>query len=260
MYASGSRRASPAWPRSTLIIPALNEAPNLPHVLPRLPGFVTELIVVDGASTDGTIDVARSLVPWATVVAQDGRGKGDAIRAGIRRASGDWVFLMDADGSHAMEELEGLARALADGYDVVHGSRFLPGGGSEDLTEVRRVGNRALTLATNVLHRSRYTDVCYGLMGMQQRVARSIVIGCDDIIVEAEILCRVADLGFSVREVPSFEHRRLSGASHFNGLRIGLKNLGIIAKTRFERSAGPSSPGATSDGGRRAMTGQGPAP
>jgi glycosyltransferase involved in cell wall biosynthesis len=238
------RPGSEGRPSASLIIPALNEASNLPHVLSHVPEFVDELIVVDGASTDGTVGVARSLVPWATVLIQEGRGKGGAIRAGLREAKGDWVFLMDADGSHSMAELGALADGLSRGFDVVHGSRFLPGGGSEDLTFVRRVGNRALTAATNTVHRSRYTDVCYGLMGMQRHVAKSLRIECDDIVVEAEILCRVADLGYSVLEVPSFEGRRLSGSSHFNGFVIGVKNAAIILKTQFEQRSGSVAPRA----------------
>src|SRR5688500_16912424 len=81
------------------VIPARNEAPNLPHVLPKSPAWVDEVILVDGRSTDGTVAAARQLYPDIRVVDQEGRGKGAALRAGFAAASGDIVVMLDADGS-----------------------------------------------------------------------------------------------------------------------------------------------------------------
>src|SRR3954463_9581212 len=83
----------------SVVIPALNEAENLPHVLPRLPAGLHEVIVVDGHSTDGTIEVARRLRPDVRVVMQTGKGKGNALTAGFAAATGDIFVTLDADGS-----------------------------------------------------------------------------------------------------------------------------------------------------------------
>ena len=89
----GPRKAS-----VTVLVPARNQAKNLQHVLPKIPAFVDEVIVIDGHSSDDTIAVAQSLLPNVRILEQVGRGKGDAIRLGLEEAKGDIIVLMDADG------------------------------------------------------------------------------------------------------------------------------------------------------------------
>src|SRR5258708_5010549 len=83
--------------RVSVVIPALNEVDNLAHVLPRIPLWVDEILLVDGNSTDGTPEVAKQLRPTVRVIYQEGRGKGDALRAGFAQATGDIVVMLDAD-------------------------------------------------------------------------------------------------------------------------------------------------------------------
>ena len=116
-------------PTITLIILALNEERNLPHVLPRIPPIVDEVLLVDGHSTDNTIALAKELCPRIRIVFQGGKGKGDAIRCGIKSATGDIAVTLDADGSMTPEEIERyaddpcliIAPALREGK-VVYGS------------------------------------------------------------------------------------------------------------------------------------------
>src|SRR5262245_62878827 len=89
----------PSYPRVSVIIPALNEAENLKYVLPRIPDWVDEVLLVDGNSTDATVAVARSLRPNIRIVQQQGRGKGAALRSGFASATGDIIVMLDADGS-----------------------------------------------------------------------------------------------------------------------------------------------------------------
>ena len=91
--------------RVTVVIPALNEADNLPHVLPRIPRWVHEVLIIDGNSSDGTVAVAESLLPQVRVVQQSGRGKGNALRAGFASATGDLIVMLDADGSMNPQEI-----------------------------------------------------------------------------------------------------------------------------------------------------------
>ena len=132
--------------RVSLIIPARNEARNIAWVLEQIPDSVTEVILVDGASTDVTLITARSYRPDIKVVAQDGVGKGSALRTGFLAATGDVIVMMDADGSMAPQEISHFLHFLANGYDFVKGSRFIAGGGSLDITPLRRLGNRFLLL------------------------------------------------------------------------------------------------------------------
>src|SRR5260370_5197968 len=104
-----------SYPRVSVIIPALNEAENLPHVLPVVVTSATEVILVDGHSIDSTIDVARHLLPDIKVVKQTGRGKGNALRCGIAKSTGDIVVTMDADGSADPREIPRFVEVLMAG-------------------------------------------------------------------------------------------------------------------------------------------------
>src|SRR5277367_877815 len=97
---SSDGEASPsAYPRVSVVIPARNEAPNLPFVLARLPADLFEAILVDGHSSDKTIAVARRCRPDIRVVHQGGVGKGNALACGFAAARGDVIVTLDADGS-----------------------------------------------------------------------------------------------------------------------------------------------------------------
>ena len=128
-------------PRVSVVIPTLNEAKNLPFVLPRIPEWVDEVIVVDGRSTDNTIEVARELLPEVVIVYQKGKGKGDALRAGFAAATGEIIVMLDADGSTEPAEIRAYVGALLAGADFAKGSRFIQGAGTSDMELLRRLGN-----------------------------------------------------------------------------------------------------------------------
>ena len=149
-------------PKITVVIPALNEARNLPHVFARLPSGLHEVIVVDGYSVDDTIATARRLRPDVRIVLQNRRGKGNALACGFAAASGDIIVMVDADGSADPAEIPRFVNTLLGGADFAKGTRFTQGGGSSDITRLRRIGNRMLGGLVNVLYRTRYSDLCYG--------------------------------------------------------------------------------------------------
>src|SRR5918997_913953 len=149
-------------PRVSVVVPTFNEAKNLPIVLSRLPADVHEVIVVDGHSIDGTVEVARSLRPDVRIVLLNRKGKGNAMACGFAHATGDVIVMLDADGSAAPEEIPLFVGALTEGADFAKGTRFATGGGSSDITRVRAWGNRWLNRLANMLFGTRYTDLCYG--------------------------------------------------------------------------------------------------
>lgn len=112
------------YPIISVIIPACNEAGNLPFVLPNIPSIVSEVILVDGHSIDDTVAVAQQLLPTIRIVKQAGKGKGDAIRAGVAACTGDIVIMLDADGSADPNEIPRFVEALIAGNDFAKGSRF----------------------------------------------------------------------------------------------------------------------------------------
>lgn len=224
----------------SVVVPARNEAPNLPHVLAALPEGLYEVILVDGHSDDGTVEVARALLPSITVVRQRGRGKGNALAAGFAAATGDVIVAIDADGSTDPAEIPALVAELRCGADYVKGSRYLAGGGSDDLTPVRSLGNRVLALAVNVLFGTRYTDLCYGYFGFWRRHLAALGLDCDGFEVETLLNIRAARAGLRIAEVPSFERTRIHGESNLNVVRDGVRILRTIVRERvaLERRAG----------------------
>ena len=136
----------------TVVIPTLNEEGSLLWVLEHLPSWVTEVVLVDGLSTDATRVLARRARPDVVVVHQFRRGKGAALRAGFAAATGEIVVMIDADGSTDPREMDRFVSSLEDGADFVKGSRHIGGGGSADITPIRSLGNRRLVGIANLLY------------------------------------------------------------------------------------------------------------
>ena len=144
-------------PKISVVICTFNEADNLPYVLPKIPDWVDEVILVDGHSTDNTVEVARKLRPDIRILYQPGRGKGDALKHGIGQASGDIIVTLDADGATDPEDMSKFIQPLLNGYDFAKGSRFIKGS-TEDKPRHRIVGNWVITLTFGLLFFKRYTS------------------------------------------------------------------------------------------------------
>jgi glycosyltransferase involved in cell wall biosynthesis len=226
----------------SIVIPTLNEAANLPHVFAELPADLHEVVLVDGFSTDGTVEAAKRLRPDIRVVLQRRRGKGDALACGFAAATGDVIVMLDADGSADPAEIPRFVDALVAGADFAKGTRFREDGGSSDLTTVRRTGNRALGWLFNALYRTRYTDLCYGYNAFWRDCLPVIAVDCPGFEVETLISVRVSRAGLKVAEVPSFERRRMHGESKLRTLRDGMRVLHIMVRERWRSGPGPEQP------------------
>ncbi|MFL5409564.1 MAG: glycosyltransferase family 2 protein, partial [Myxococcales bacterium] len=226
-----------ASPRVSVVIPTLNEAANIRHVLHTLPDDVHEVLLVDGGSHDGTVEVARECRPDLRVVPQPGRGKGDALAAGFAECTGEVVIMLDADGSADGKEIPRFVDALVAGADLVKGSRFIGGGGSSDLTPLRRAGNRFFCGLVNLLYGTRYSDLCYGFNAAWVPQLRSLKLDCTGFEVETVLSIRSAKSELRVTEVPSFEAPRLHGTSNLHTFRDGWRVLRAIF---HERRCGPA--------------------
>jgi glycosyltransferase involved in cell wall biosynthesis len=237
--------ADSARPRISIVVPARNEARNLEVVLPELPP-VHEVILVDGHSVDDTIEVARRVMPDIVVVQQTRKGKGNALVCGFAQATGDIIVMFDADGSADPAEIPAFVQTLLDGADFAKGSRFCPGGGSHDITRYRGLGNRGLNIFTNLLLKTRYTDLCYGYNAFWADIlsrislpdptigvaAPSGMLWGDGFEIETVLNCRIAAAQLDVREVPSVERLRIHGASNLNAIRDGLRVLKTILQEK----------------------------
>ena len=234
LYRRFARAAASAsrQPRISVVIPTMNEARNLPHVLREVP-LDYEIIVVDGGSTDGTPEIARSLRPDAIVMRQPNRGKGDALFAGFEAAHGDILVTLDADGSQRGREIRDFVRALLEGADFAKGSRMLKGGGSADLTRLRRMGNWGLGTAANMMHGTRLTDITYGFNAFWRHTLPYIVNDSNGFEGETIMCVRAARAGLKITEVPCYEDRRIHGESNLRTFRDGWRILSLIVNERF---------------------------
>jgi glycosyltransferase involved in cell wall biosynthesis len=237
---------SKAEPTVSIVIPAKNEALNLPRVLARLERHFHEVILVDGHSTDDTVQVARALRPGITIIRQTRKGKGNALACGFAQATGDFIVMLDADGSTDPAEIPRFVNALREGADFAKGSRFMPGAGSTDISRLRQCGNYFLNKIVNALYGTRYTDLCYGynafrrdclnimeLNGVEtENCDETTMLWGDGFEVETLINVRIAKAGLRVAEVPSFEQSRHFGASNLNAFSDGIRVLRTIHAER----------------------------
>ena len=240
--ANGRRSVAP---RVSIVIPAKNEARNLPSVLAKLPEDC-EIILVDGRSTDDTVNVTQRLRPDVVVITQTRHGKGNALACGFAATAGEFIVMIDADGSNDPDEIPRFVAALEDGADFAKGSRFLPGGGSADISAIRRVGNFGLNKIVNLRYGTPYTDLCYGYNAFRRHCLRVMKLNSPDIEgsepgqmlwgdgfeVETLITVRIAKAGLTVIEVPSFEAPRNYGTSNLNAFSDGLRVLRTIHAER----------------------------
>jgi glycosyltransferase involved in cell wall biosynthesis len=227
-----------------VVVPCLNEERNLPHVLSRLPEGLHEVILVDGGSVDRSVAVAREVLPSVTVLTQTRRGKGNALACGFAACTSDIVVMIDADGSTDPAEIPTFVQPLLDGADFAKGSRFLPGGGSHDITRLRRQGNYVLCAIVNRLFRTRFSDLCYGYNAFWRWTLPYIdlpktdaapgsageMLWGDGFEVETLINVRAAAARLTIAEVPSVEAARLHGVSNLNAFRDGRRVLSTILR------------------------------
>jgi glycosyltransferase involved in cell wall biosynthesis len=228
-------------PRVSVVVPTRNEARNLEVVLPAIAAVqppVHEIIVVDGKSVDGTVETAQRVLPGATVITQTRRGKGNAMACGFAAATGDVIVMFDADGSADPAEIPAFVAALVAGADFAKGSRFAAGGGSDDITLLRRTGNAGLNGVANALFGTSYTDLCYGynafwadllpLLDLPDPQAAAPVDGMlwgDGFEIETVLNCRVAAAGLKITEVPSVERQRIFGETNLRTFVDGTRVL-----------------------------------
>jgi glycosyltransferase involved in cell wall biosynthesis len=206
----------------------MNEAANLPGVFATIPEWVDEVVLVDGRSTDNSIEVAMELRPDVRVVLQGGMGKGDALVAGFGAATGDMIIAIDGDGSTDGGEIVRFVSALMSGADFAKGSRFGSGGDSDDITPFRRLGNKILNRTVNRLFKTSFTDLCYGYNAFWSRHLPNLALDSPGFEVETLMSIRAAEAGLRIYEVPSHERLRQHGASNLSAITDGWRIMRLI--------------------------------
>ena len=214
----------------SIIIPTLNEAKNIKYVFPFIPKYIDELVVIDGNSTDGTIEEILKFRNDAKIIIDKTPGKGSALIKGFSVATGDIIIMMDADGSHDPNEIPSLLEPVLNGYDVAKGSRLLPGGGSDDFTPFRRLGNKIFITMVNKMYGAEYTDLCYGYRAFKKEAIKKMCCKSHGFEIETEQSILMLKVGLKIKEVPSFEFKRKYGESRLHSFRDGWRILMIIVR------------------------------
>jgi len=201
--------------RVSVVIPAKNEETTICRVIQKVSSFADEILVIDGHSTDKTREAASKL--GATVILDNGKGKGAGLRQGIKAATGDILVFIDADGSHEAEDIPKLITPIAEGNaDMVVASRLR--GGSDEFhgtfdNVIRMFGGALVTLAIRKKWKAEITDCENGYRAIRRDVALSLELKRDDFVIEQEMVVNCLKMGYKVCEVPSHEYERQGGTS-----------------------------------------------
>jgi glycosyltransferase involved in cell wall biosynthesis len=214
-------------PIISVVIPTLNEAKNLPHLLPYLPmDWIDEVVLVDGRSTDNTIEVAKQLLPSIVVIEEKRHGKGIAMQSGFYASTGDIIITLDADGSNDPREIPRMITALLEGADMVKGTRFTSGGGTNDMSTVRKLGNKGLITLTNILFRASFTDLCYGYHAFWRYCLDQLDLSSQTgFEIDTGMYIQAWNNHLRLVETPSFEGYRFHGEGKLQTWKDGWRVL-----------------------------------
>ncbi|MCA9308104.1 glycosyltransferase family 2 protein [candidate division WWE3 bacterium] len=221
----------------SVIIPVYNEAKTLLQILQKVEAVEVskEIILVDDGSTDGSVDILKKLDSenrgYKIVFKSVNSGKGASLKEGFKVSTGDYVIVQDADLEYDPQDYKLLLAQIETGEKVVYGSRFY--GDYKDMTTLHYVGNKFLTLLTNILYGQSLSDMetCYKLIPGD--FARSITIKSQRFNFEPEITAKILKAGYHIKEVPI----TYKGRTHSEGKKItwrdGISAVTTLIKFRF---------------------------
>ncbi len=229
-------------PRITALLCTLNEADNLPFVLPKIPQWVDEVLVIDGHSTDNTVPLVRQLVPRARVVKQPSKGKGEALKLGVQEATGDIIVTLDADGATDPADMQRFIQPLLEGRDFAKGSRFV-NGTPRNRPWHRLMGNWIITYTFRAAFGGGYTDICSGYNAFWKAKFLKAVPPWPADVYENEpfINCRVRKGHLNVIEVPHSDGGRIAGEVKERSFWQGFKAIKTILRERLSKSRNGAS-------------------
>lgn len=210
--------------RVSIIIACKNEGSGIKKILESVKKYSDDIVVVDGHSNDGTEEIVKKFK--ASFFLDNKKGRGDAIKIGIKKAKGDILVFFDADGSHDEKDIPNLVKPiLKREADLVVGSRRT--GGSFDINVnltgiIRSAGCDFLVSLVNHKFKTSLTDILYSFRAIKALTARKLNLKSNDFCIEQEVVVSCLKNGYTVREIPSREKSRGWGKSKLHTL-MGIK-------------------------------------
>lgn len=224
----------------SVILPVFEEKGNIGPLVKKVKEVIAEdveIIVVDDGSADGTVDEID--LKLAKVLRHPhNRGKGAAMRTGIKEAQGEIIMFIDSDGQDDPSEIPILIKAISEGADFVIGSRFLGHLGKDAITGINFIGNKILTFLINVLFKVYITDSQASFKCFKADKLKNLPLESDRYEIETEMLIRSIIRGYKIKEIPIHRYQRKYGKSHLyevplGKLKFALRFIKTIIKGYF---------------------------
>lgn len=216
----------------SLIISVKNEAKTISQVIKRSKKYVDEILVIDGHSKDESRQIANSLD--TKVILDNGKGKGAAMRLGIKKAKGNILVFIDADGSHEPKDIPKLVKPIVEKKaDLVTASRGK--GGSDELhgnleKTVRLIGSAIITLVINLRFKTDLTDSQNGFRAIKRKTVRSLNLQENIFTIEQEMIIKVLKKGYKIKEIASHEYKRKCGKSKIKLFAMSWRYIWCLVK------------------------------
>ncbi len=218
----------------SLVIFTWNEIDGMRAIMPQIKKeWYDELIIVDGGSTDGTIEYAGEHGYYIFV--QKEKGSGAAFIEAMEKATGDIVIIFSPDGNSDPSRIPPLIEKMKEGYDLVIASRYLDWAKSHDDDYVTAFGNWFFTKLVNLLFGSKITDLLVMYRAFKINIVKDLEINTKTSAWGTQLLLRAIKKNMSIAEIPGDEPSRIGGVRKMHPIKNGIQELSMITKEFLDR-------------------------